>query len=348
MTKFFVLIFCLFLCNNFCIASELAENTQLDDDKLIQPKSGKSERVKEEVTNAVLSMPSEYRQYIMPAVVDILISSEKTQNMSDVGNEQKKLPVRLPAELEPYAEELQYLDPMYYPLLMPEVWSSSSEHKDDEHEHIRMLSDTSDADVSEKLKTVSLSENKITDRLYQMVNKEGVSDVQGDEKNKITSSDVSSVLNIISVLADMAEEADENASFLYNFQDNERALDAVVNPCDAFISNIKQVDTEKTLDVLLEKEKMQENDFVQKCDRIMKAYRFKKLNNAKLRNLLQLRRAGKQVSEGSLNSKVYSSILQLYHTNKEDMRAIDGFEEQIEKIFFDERAKTLFPFLLDI
>ena len=352
MKKFLLLFLFGFLCLP-CVAQEdfdfmkLPQMNMDDMIKNIQKNPSYNEKM---LVEMLFSIPVEYHQYIMPMVGSMRSISEKVRMMPGIVEWRRKLPTRLPPELSEYAKtHLKYLDPIYYPLLMPESWPSFAAQQEAEHNHesIPMVLDISDPI---KMESVFPSSINPDDALFTMMQETDKGTPKIDNKNAITASDVASVINLLEkfkILGNGTQGEKRRNAMLYDFKDQNLLLDALVNPCESLVNRFEKIDTDGWLDLQLKKENMSKTDYVQKCDRIVKAFRVRTMSSEQAHEIVRLTREALKLPENSFYRRIFLTIAHMHQASLADVRSLKGFDDELKKTFMEKKMIMSTPFLLD-
>ncbi len=345
------LLFC-FLCTP-CFAqkdfdfSKIAEINMTDMIENIQKYPSYNEKM---LVEMLFAIPVEYHQYIMPMVGNMRSISEKVRMMPGIVEWRRKLPTRLPPELNEFSKtHLKYLDPVLYPLLMPESWPSFAKQQEEEHEHAH-IPIVLDVSTPKKMEMVFPSHINSNDNLLEIMQPSEPSTLLNDKGKNITSADIISVMNIMErfkILENGTEGEKRRNIMLFNFADQNVLLDAFANPCESLVNRFEKIDTVGWLDLQLKKENMTKFDYIQKCDRIVKAYRVRNMSSDQAKEIVRLTREAMLLPEDSFYRKIYLTISHMYRTNLADIRALKEFDEKLKNTFSQKRMIMSTPFMLD-
>ena len=351
MIKFLLLLLFCFSSLPCCAAedfdfSKISTMSMTDMLKNIREDPSYNEKM---LVEMLFTIPVEYHQYIMPMVGNLRSVSEKVRMMPGIVEWRRKLPTRLPVELNEFAQtHLKYLDPALYPLLMPESWPSfvKQQEKEHEHEHIPLVLDVS---TPEKMEAVFPSKIDPKSGLWTMLHSPYPS-TEGSNKNPITAKDISSVMNIMEKFKALQNTPNGNKiknTILFDFKDQDVLLDAFVNPCASLVNRFQKVDTNGWLELQLKEENMTQSDYVEKCDRIVKAYRVKNMSPDQAKEIVRLTREAMKLPEDSFYKKIYLTLSYMHRSDLADIRALKGYNESLRKTFSQKMMIMSTPFMLD-
>ena len=166
--KFFFFI-CLFLFPLNVSAQDIRTIlTQSSYDELMELMSNPSKN-EEALVKLVFSFDEKYHQYIMPMIARTYGISEKVRMMPGIVEWRRKLPVRIAPRLNEFAKEhLRYLNPAFYPFLMPEAWPENihlSEEEGPKENYLPRVYQTTSAQDMEHLFPSSLGENSLAGKI---------------------------------------------------------------------------------------------------------------------------------------------------------------------------------------
>jgi len=283
------------------------------------------------LVSLLFSLPVEYHQYVMPMVANMTSISEKTRMMPGIVEWRRKLPTRIAPELADYSKEhLQYLSAVFYPFLMPEAWPSyEDEHEEHHHTHIPKILDISTPEKMEQTFPSTIGKNTSLSALMDMT-RQNLS-----QTSDITAQNITSVVNIMSKIKGLeygAEGEKRRDILLHDLQDQNVMLEAFANPCQSLVTRFEKIDSDGWLDLQLKKENMSKADFANKCDRIIKAYRLSLSNSAKIDEIIRLANEAVLLPEDSFYRQIYLTLARMHMTTRADVKAINGFENQLKSI----------------
>jgi hypothetical protein len=303
----------------------------------------------EMLVEMLFTIPVEYHQYIMPMVGNMRSISEKVRMMPGIVEWRRRIPTRLPVELNEFAQtHLKYLDPVWYPLLMPESWPSFTRQQEKEHDHthIPLVLDVS---TPEKMEAVFPSNIDPKTELWTMLHPSS-STTNNKDENPITANDISSVMNIMEKFKELQNTPNGNKiknTILFDFKDQDVLLDAFVNPCASLVNRFQKVDTDGWLELQLKKENMAQSDYIEKCDRVVKAYRVKNMSSDRAKEIVRLTHEAMELPKDSFYRKIYLTLSHMHRANLADVRALKGYDDSLRKTFSQGMMIMSTPFMLD-
>ena len=193
---FYFLLFVFTVSNSIAkILPTLLVETEDKSKKLNQYVQKDSVFTEKDFIKQLFSLPVEYHQYVMPMVAEMPAISEKTRTMPGIVEWRRKLPQKVPLQLEDYAaENLKYLNPAYYPLLIPEAWDEA--HGYEHNYNDKLPSNALDISTPKKMEATFPSYIDPKDNILDMM--QFTPKLTDNNKlEKITSQNVASVFDIV-------------------------------------------------------------------------------------------------------------------------------------------------------
>ena len=295
----------------------------------------------------LFAIPPLYHQYVMPMVADLYGVSEKTRMMPGIVEWRRKLPTRIAPQLEEFAKEhLRYLDPSLYPFLMPEMWPDP-ETEGHHSEFVPQVIQISSTEEMNKIFPPSIDENSF---LGQLLN--GTYQIKERKRKQadLTSKDVGSVITVMDKLKKLetgSKGRERRNILILDYQDTSLLIDAHVNPCQSLISHLDKIEADKWFENQVKAENMTVEEFTQKCDAVIKAYRMKLAAPGVLRAIYYDVEDAMKLPENAHRRRLSMALLHMFDTSKADIDAIKGKEAELEKTFHDKLLFLGTPVLLD-
>ena len=256
-----------------------------------------------------------YHQYVMPMVADMYGVSEKTRMMPGIVEWRRKLPTRIAPQLEEFAKEhLRYLHPVFYPYLMPEAWPEPE--KEGHHsEFVPQVIQISSTEEMNRIFPPSIDPDSFLGQLlngtYQIKQRKRK---QGD----LTQKDVASVITVMGKLKklEIGSKGRERRNILIlDYQDTNVLIDAHVNPCQSLISHLDKIEADKWFENQVKAENMTVDEFAQKCDAVIKAYRMKLAAPGILRAIYYEVEASMKSPKNSYRRRLSMALLHMFDTS---------------------------------
>ncbi|MBO5997219.1 MAG: hypothetical protein J6P93_01675 [Alphaproteobacteria bacterium] len=343
LVAFLTIIFAIFSANAQGV-SKLMEQMSIEEFIEITHNPKKNEDL---FVQMLFSIPPEYHQYTMPMVGHVYGISEKVRMMPGIVEWRRKLPTRIAPQLQEFAKEhLLYLDPVFYPYLMPEMWPEEDEEGHSHEEYVPLTIQMASAEDVE-YKPTTIDPNSFLGQLmtgtYKL--KEEKSD-----RSALTQGDVASVLTVMGKLKklEIGSQGRERRNILImDYKDLNLLLEAHINPCNAIISRLDKIEADKWFENQVTAENMTVPEFIQKCDATIKAYRMKSSSPGALRAIRAEVKEVKSLPKDAYQRKLVTALVYMFDTTKADIEAIKGKEDELKKTFHDKLLFLGTPVLLD-
>ena len=324
---------------------KILENMSFDEIKGITSDPKKNEDL---FVQMLFSIPPLYHQYIMPMVGDLYGVSEKTRMMPGIVEWRRKLPTRIAPQLADFAKEhLRYLNPAFYPYLMPEMWP---QEETEGHTHQQFVPQVIKINSPEELERVFPSSINPNSFLGQLMS--GTYQVK-EKKSKhpaLTQKDVASVVTVMGKLKKLEEGSkgrERRNILILDYRDMNLLIDAHINPCQSIVSHLDKIDADKWFEFQVKQENMDVSEFVQKCDATIKAYRMWLAAPGVLTATKWEVERAMELPKDSHQRRLAMALVDMFDTTPADLKAIEGKEAELDKLFRDKLLFLGTPVLLD-
>lgn len=235
--------------------------------------------------NSIAALPKETYPYIGPYMHTIPGMPEKLLNMPGIKETKNKFPERV-AKAVADIENLEYISPAFYFLLMPEVWG-------EENNLDRILSETKIIQPSNKhnYQTINDVSKVIKPEDYAFgANPEAAVEtklrtITPNASSPLTSKDIQAVAASFYEIGEFSKniyilsEVIEAGAFLDAWENSEDKgtilpnLKDLVNPCQRLIQKLKMQGLEKEFSLLIAQQGFSQEEWGYTCDKTIKAYR---------------------------------------------------------------------------
>ncbi len=293
----------------------------------------------EDLTEMILSLPKDFYPYIGPFLHSVPGIPEKILNLPGIKETKNKFPERIAPQLAD-VDNLEFLSPYLYILLMPEMWP-------DNNKNVEMP----------RLRKAKLPKVPYTPEFYANISKEIASGGYGGpnqsseqalkdnlrtihptKSSPLSTSDVVAFTNTLDgVLAFSTLDHKFQLILAGNLLDyyeakNGTALDMntlkdIVNPCQRLALKIKWAGLETEFLKIVSKEGFNLKEWAFTCDKTIKAYRTIVISDATLATLQSYKRGLYNGHLASLSSKwrgrqraTMEGFVEMYRTNENDVR----------------------------
>ena len=291
-----------------------AQIKDLDFSEMIDV-SGDRAKAEEQIVQLIFAMPPEYHQYVVPMLHVMRGISDKTLTRPGIAEWRGKIPTRVAPELEEYAKtHLKYLHPLFFYAVMPENWPSYQQKKEGQNQNLL------------KKKTYSLDDKEAIDRIFAshdnppawafMLKKEGVFD---ENIAGITDQEAKETLQAIAQLDDFFKTDDGKKihdEILSMLQPTEMML-ASTEPCLSISSRMQKAGVS---DDVLAKYRLKDKQDINKCDRMIKAFRFEYAAAPTVANLIEKKKATFFMKpEEAYKKALFLTLVEMYHALPQDL-----------------------------
>ena len=295
----------------------------------------------EDLTEMIAALPKETYPYIGPFLHSVPGIPEKILNMPGIKETKNKFPERIAPQLAGI-EDLEFLSPYLYILLMPEMWPENRKPLDMPQKRRAKIEQTpyNPQFYDDVNKTVAENGLGSTAQSKESALKDRLRTLKVTKTSPLTSADVAAFANTLDGVFQFATfdnklKVIHSGSLLdYYEAKNGTALDMnslkdIVNPCQRLALKIKWAGLQTEFSKAIAKEGFNLKDWAITCDKTIKAYRTILVSDGKLAAL-------KMYKKGVYNSYInmlkpkwrdkqfaaMQGLLEMYKTKKEDVIAV--------------------------
>lgn len=306
----------------------------------------------ENLIKMLSQMPPEHYQYIGPYLHTLSNMPEKVLNMPGIKETKNKFPTRIAPELQ-NMENLEYLSPYLYSILMPEMWPG---YKGPEEEYapvkIRYVQSEYDPAFFENV-IKKVPENNYIPGATPKPNIKSLMKTRNPGKNSpLTSADAKAFANTLDGVVEFGKDSMNilklsHAKYLIDDWEleNDKALPIpglkdMVNPCQRLVQRVKLSGLELDFAAIVAKEGFDLKSWAYTCDKTIKAYRISVMNSSVLMTLINYKNNAYQSTIDKMDNAdamaLYSnmqSILAMYKAPEEDVMEVRLSKEDLHKKF---------------
>ncbi len=308
------------------------------------------DRGDQELEDMIASLPKETYPYIGPYLHSSPGISEKILNMPGIKETKNKFPERIAPQLQDI-EDLEFLSPALYILLMPEMWPENN--KPSEKPVLKKV----------KIKPVLYRPDFYQSLIEQVPNggfgganargerpiQDKIRTINITKESPLTTADIIAFTNTLDgVLAFSTLDNQSkliSTGHLVNFYEvkNGTALDLntlkdVVNPCQRLALKIKWAGLETEFLKSVSNEGFNLKEWAYTCDKTIKAYRAVLIPDGKLAGLQMYKRGLYDAYLSAYAPKwrerqyaTFEALVEMYKTNKNDIREVLKNEKIIKE-----------------
>lgn len=304
----------------------------------------------QELEEMIASLPKEVYPYIGPFLHSSPGVSEKILNMPGIKETKNKFPERIAPQLQDI-EDLEFLSPALYILLMPEMWPEKNPTmektvlKKAKIEPVPYYPNFYEALLDRVPEGGFGGANAKGDRPLQ----DKIRTIKITKDSPLTTADILAFTNTLDgVLAFSTLENQYkiiSISTLLNYYEakNGTALDLnnlkdIANPCQRLALKIKWAGLETEFLQSVSKEGFNLKEWAWTCEKTIKAYRAVLITDSRLASLKMYKKGLYDAYLSHFSSKwkdrqfaAFETLLEMYKTNKNDIREVLKNEETIKE-----------------
>ena len=251
----------------------------------------------EAILNMLAALPEQYYQYIGPYLHQVPGMSEKILNMPGIKETKNRFPTRLAPQVK-NIENLEFLSPAFYFLLMPEAWPYNVDLKE--------------YPLPKPVKTKVRRNPKFFETVEKIVpmkdfgsdapagKKTGRSDLRTPNPGKstlLTAADVRAFINTLDKVNEFGNQPGRKLSLfaagtLIDLWESEHGsklpvnrVKDIVNPCQRLIQRIRLLGWENEFQMLIGPEGFNLKSWAYTCDKTLKAYRVGRMSTDALQSI---------------------------------------------------------------
>lgn len=286
----------------------------------------------------MLSMlPTEYYQYIGPYLHTVPNMPEKVLNMPGIKETKNKFPTRIAPQLQGI-EDLEFLSPYLYFLLMPEAWPDNKDYMERPKPRIASPKVEYDDEFYARIKEI-VPADEFQSGADKSV-KTGASDLRTINPtldSPLTSADVKAFARTLDNLDDF--KGIETMVRIYGAgtfldlweQENGKAIPVnalkdVVNPCQRLIQKLRIAGLEREFRIAIGGEGFNPKTWAYTCDKTIKAYRMGQLSSGMLSSVKAYKRGVYDAYIDSLGDRkaemqfsAMQSVIEMYQAPLNDI-----------------------------
>ncbi len=263
--------------------------------------------------------PKEYYPYIGPYLHTIPGISEKVLNLPGIKETKNRFPKRIAPQLADI-ENLEFMSPALYFVLMPELWKDNDVSR--EKMKFQRLPQTNRYDTAfiKKVMETVPPEDYAPGATPQEPLQSRLRTISPDATSPLTGKDVQAVARSLEALADYGENINNKAKIieagaLLDAWENSKGTGAIlpnikdlVNPCQRLGQKIKMQGMEHEFSEIIAGEGFNMEEWAYTCDKTIKAYRVLRMSTPELMTLLLYKRNVYQNQLNAYPEKIAPSV----------------------------------------
>lgn len=242
----------------------------------------------DQVLEFLAAIPKEMYPYVGPMLFEIPNMSEKVLNMPGIKETKHQFPKRIAPQLQD-VEDIEFLSPFLYFLLMPEMWPDNAEN-------IEMPKITKCRPKVEynpqfyaDLQKIVPPEAFTPGTSTPIAGKSLMRTINPDAKTLLTSADIQAFARTIPAVEEWYQQGDNRfylsrvSTMLWSYESQKTpaisaGLREMVNPCARLVQKARLIGQEYALAQKVAGEGFTLNEWAYTCDKTVKAYRLSRVS----------------------------------------------------------------------
>ena len=283
-----------------------------------------------------------YHQYVFPAFHKMTALSHRIRTMPEIARWRGKVPTRIAPEVQgkdPY--NWQYLSPYLYIYLMPEMWPSF--YRETQPVKPTITRQINWKNPKEAQRAFDASEQRMA------IQKEIQQRAQINAEGGLTEQDKQAVYQVFSDLVEFSKTREGKAVFAHVVValDSDKIYDAMARPCASMVQRMHEIQMESFLTPALDKAQLSEKDFIEKCERVTRAYRVAHSSPEMAMYIIRLQRKLKR-NPSAKEAVMWKALIDMFSVSVADVQSVLPEKNKWQKLFSQQRPLFLgTPFILD-
>ena len=311
-------------------------------------------RLKWEEEDLVLEMlaaiPKDMYPYIGPMLFEIPNMSEKVLNIPEIKKTKNQFPKRIAPQLQDI-EDIEFLSPGLYFLLIPEFWPENFEKIEVPQQTPYYPKTKYNSKFYSALKQIVPPKNFMQGADKKISGKSNLRTIHPDANSLITAADVEAFVKTLPKVEEWFKTADNEyqisivSSMLWSYEATKESailagMRELVNPCARLVQKAKLINQELALANKVAKEGFTLNEWAYTCDKTVKAYRLSLIHNSVMQSI-RLYKLGLYDDEinklspksAKIRFATMQAIAEAYSAPISDMLEVQKKRSQLEEAF---------------
>lgn len=252
----------------------------------------------EDLVAMLKAFPPEYYQYIGPYLHTVPNMPESVLNMPGIKETKNQFPKRIAKELEGI-EDLEFVSPYLYYVLMPESWPDYRDTMERVPNRPASVQVKHDPEFFEKLKTLVPEDEFFPDAPKKnLISSSDLRTLEPDKDSALTSADVKGVIDTLDGVNEFTKNLNNYqkiyfAGYLIDSWEKDQGkglqislLKDLVNPCQRLVQKVKYAGLERDFAKVVSREGFDIDGWAYTCDKTVKAYRVSMLTRSGMAAIL--------------------------------------------------------------
>ena len=316
----------------------------------------KEKRIKgenEDLYLEFLSMiPKKYYQYLGPMLFEVPNMSEKILNLPGIKETKNKFPIRVAEQLKD-VENLEFMSPSLYFLLMPEAWPGYDMNIEQPQITPYYPKVKYNPEFYAAIKKLVKPEKYMPGyKEKEKVSKSDLRTLNPDKNTLLTSADIKSFVATIDAVDEWTKEPQNEflltrIGIMWMMYEKEQGigkyvpsgLKDMVNPCARLVQKARILNKERELAMIVAEEGFTLNEWAYTCDKTLKAYRLANIRSGVVRAIREYRsgvydKKLSMLSEYTQNVRLATmqSIIQAHKAPLSDVMEVKKNRQQIKEM----------------
>lgn len=247
------------------------------------------------VLEMISAIPKDFYPYIGPMLFEVPNMSEKILNLPGIKETKNQFPKRIAPQLQDI-EDIEFLSPGLYFLLIPEFWPENLENIEIPKQTPYYPKTKYDPKFYAALKQIVPPEDFMQGANKKNSGKSDLRTIYPDANSLITAADVEAFVKTLPLVEEWFKTADNEyqlsivSSMLWSYEANKEpaimaGIREMVNPCARLVQKAKLIGQERALANKVVKEGFSLNEWAYTCDKTIKAYRLSLIHNSVMQSI---------------------------------------------------------------
>jgi len=301
----------------------------------------------DELVSMIQNLPPKMYPYIGPYLHTLPGIPEKILNMPGIRETKNKFPEKIARRLE-NIENIEYLSPAFYYLLMPEIWGEETDNLEQpKTPPMPVPAPQTDMEYMKAVHLLVPPENFAPGANPEEPIESKLRTISPDASSPLTGKDIQAVVRSFEDIAEFGSDIYNlakvyEAGSMLDLWENDNGkgtfvpnLKDLVHPCQRLVQKLKMQGMENEFAVLIAKEGFTLEEWGYTCDKVIKAYRVLTMSKPEVLTVMLYRRNIYEAPLSAFNEKVGPSIA----TTMQSM--VEMYQAPIKDVLEAKKNKTL-------